>query len=156
MSAVGATATATQQTESVVEERQQRLGAQRRHSRRREFERERVAVQPSADRRDRRGVAGIESERMIGLRNAPEKKLDRRTAGCGSRRLFLSRNQQRKQPIDDFAGKADWGLARDQDLQLRSAQQHPLQHRAQCRCQMLDTIEHQQHRSWRQNHGQRR
>jgi hypothetical protein len=63
---VGVLTLLLQQSEAVVEPREQFGEAQRRHARGRELERKRYAVEAAADLGDQRDVAGGELEAMIG------------------------------------------------------------------------------------------
>ena len=67
-----------QQVERVIEPLEQRRGLEDSHARRGELERQRQAVEPAADRGDRRRVRGREREAGLHLLRTLEEERDRR------------------------------------------------------------------------------
>ena len=112
---------AGQDAEPFVEPGGERGEAERKDVRRGQFQRQRDAVEPSADRHHRRRVRIVEPERGIGRADAFDEQLDRRRGqrigGAAGRlvRPFGRRQRQRRQAVDLLAGTAQCLPAGRQD-----------------------------------------
>jgi hypothetical protein len=143
---------AGQQHQPVGQARQQCLGRQHAHARRRQLERQRQPVQPPADLDDRLRVVGRQHEGRAHCLRPRDEELHR---GClrQPRGIGAVRQRQRRHRVFLLGGQAQRHAAGGQHRQVRAGVEQRADERGGVD-EMLEVVEHQQAGTLAQPGGQ--